>query len=618
MNHLAPPLRIQLLDSDPATAERVRHLLEAGGLACAITLIGSAENSLAQSRDPDGGVAGEIGDAMDLGARRQAEDALALHRLAMEASSVSMAIADAVAPDLPPIYVNPAIERYEFMVNAVGEMMSVINREHCYEAVNDQWCVMFGRKRESVIGEPLAEVWGDAMDTEAIAASVEQCFSEGYPVSLQARLKLPRSGERECTITYYPYHAPSGEVAHVVEVTRDVTEQVRAERALQASETRLRTVLESVVDGIIVIDERGAIESFNPAAERIFGYRAEEVLGRNVSLLMPEPYASAHDGYIHNYLETGHKRIIGIGREVTGRRKDGGSFPMDLAVNAMAVGEMRYFTGIVRDITERKRIEWEMVRALEAAEAASRAKSEFLSSMSHELRTPMNAILGFAQLLELDRGLAVEQADSVQEILKAGRHLLELIKELLDLSRIESGNLSLGMEPVALVELIEECAALVESGASRRGLALHRDTAPCQGRWVRADRLRLKQALINLLSNAVKYNREGGSVRIACDFTSPGRVRLTVSDTGMGIAADKLAELFTPFNRLGLEAGPIEGCGIGLVISKRLVEMMGGEIGVDSRPGQGCAFWIELAESAPPQPARPDPAGHRPAGDERS
>jgi PAS domain S-box-containing protein len=354
-----------------------------------------------------------------------------------------------------------------------------------------------------------------------------------------------------------------------------------------------------VVDGIIVIDERGAIESFNTAAEHIFGYLAKEVLGRNVNMLMPEPFQSAHDGYLRSYLETGRQRIIGIGREVTGRRKDGSTFPMDLAVNPVFVGDKRCFTGIVRDISERKRMELELIQALEAAIAGSRAKSEFLSSMSHELRTPLNAILGFGQLLEMDQTLATEQVDNAHEIVKAGRHLLTLINEVLDLARIESGKLTLSMEPVQLVELIEECAAMVESGAIRQGLAFHRDMAHCQERWVRADRLRLKQVLINLISNAIKYNREGGSVQITCESKSNGLVRLAVTDTGPGIPEDKLAELFTPFNRLGLEAGSIEGSGIGLVISKRLVEMMGGEIGVDSQPGQGCTFWMELAETEP-------------------
>jgi len=630
----------------------------------------------------------------DMSDRLKVDDTLALHKRAMEASSVGIVIADAQAPDLPLIYVNPAferitgyaaaealgrncrflqgpereqpaleairaalrtgtegrsllrnyrkdgtpfwnelvitpvrdgigrlthfigiqqdvtdrkeveavLERYAFMVNAVDEMMSVVSREHRYEAVNDQWCVMLGRRREEVIGASIAQVWGEKVYRESIAPLIEQCFSEGYPVSTQARVNLPGVGERECAITYYPYHAPAGKVAHAVVVTRDITEQVHAKLALQASESRLRTVLDSMVDGVIVIDERGTIESFNPAAERLFGYRADEVTGRNVSLLMPEPHAAAHDGYLRRYLETGEARIIGVGREVTGRRRDGSTFPMDLAVNPMASGGRRCFVGVVRDISARKAVELELVHALETAQVASRAKSEFLSSMSHELRTPMNAILGFAQLLHMDRGLGDEQKDNVAEILKAGRHLLALINEVLDLSRIESGKLALSMEPVALMDLVEECAALVESGAVRQGLSLERDLAQCEHRWVRADRLRLKQVLINLLSNAVKYNRRGGQVRITCGFATPGWVRLSVSDTGLGIPEDRQAELFTAFNRLGREnSTTIEGSGIGLVISKKLVELMGGEIGMESRPDWGSTFWVELAESPPLQ-----------------
>ncbi len=635
----------------------------------------------------------------DMSDRLKIDDTLALHKRAMEASSVGILIADAQAPDLPLIYVNPAferitgyaaaealgrncrflqgperdqpaleairaalrtgteghgllrnfrkdgtpfwnelvitpvrdgigrlthfigvikditerkeaeaaLERYEFMVNAVGEMMTVVSPEHRYEAVNDQWCVMLDRRRDEVIGAPLAEIWGEKAYLESIAPPIEQCFNEGYPVSIRASISLPRIGERVCAITYYPYHAPSGEVAHVVVVTRDITDQVRAELALQASESRLRTVLDSMVDGVIVIDEQGIIESFNPAAEAIFGYRPEEAMGQNVKLLMPEPDALSHDGHLRRHRETGKASIIGVGREVTGRRKDGTTFPMDLAVSTMASGGRRCFVGVARDISERKAVELELVHALETAQVASRAKSEFLSSMSHELRTPMNAILGFAQLLHMDRGLGDEQTDNVAEILKAGRHLLALINEVLDLSRIESGKLSLSMEPVALVDLIGECAALVESGAVRQGLALERDIGECENRWARADRLRLKQVLLNLLSNAVKYNRQGGRVRIECGFPTPGRVRLSVSDTGLGIPEDMQAELFTAFHRLGRESSNIEGTGIGLVISKKLVELMGGDIGMESRPGRGSTFWVELAESPPlPQPGDPD------------
>ncbi len=488
-----------------------------------------------------------------------------------------------------------ALERYEFMVNAVGEMMTVIDRQHRYEAVNDRWCEIVGWRREDAIGTHLSQIWGAERYAAAIAPRIEQCFKEGVPVALQDTVDLPHGGKRECAITYYPYREPSGKVAHVVVVTRDITEQVVSERALQASETRLRTVLDSMLDGVIVIDAQGAIESFNPAAERIFGYQGAEVAGRNVKMLMPEPYRSAHDGYLQRYLVTGETHIIGIGREVTGLRKDGRTFPMELAVNAMNCGGRRCFVGVIRDISARKQTELELVQALEAAQAGSRAKSEFLSSMSHELRTPMNAILGFAQLLDIDPALGPEQADSVREILKAGGHLLELINEVLDLSRIEAGKLSLNMEPVALLKLVDQCVAMMEGEAQRQGLTLARDDQACSGYWVVADPLRLKQVLLNLLSNAIKYNLEGGEVRIECRGAAPGRIRLAVIDTGLGIPQEKQADLFSAFQRLGREHSGIEGTGIGLAISKRLVALMGGKIGMESMPGQGSTFWVELA-----------------------
>lgn len=387
----------------------------------------------------------------------------------------------------------------------------------------------------------------------------------------------------------------------------------RRQAALRAMALQ-HAILTSASFSIIATDEKGIIQLFNVGAERMLGYPAAEVVNSFNPSDMHEPReviarAKALSVEFSTPIAPGFEALVfkasrGIEDvyELTYICKDGTRFPAVVSITALRDdhGAIIGYLLIVTNNSARKRIESELNEAMAAAEKANHAKTEFLSGMSHELRTPLNAILGFTQLMESGTPAPTpSQKRNLDQILKAGWYLLELINEILDLALIESGKVTLSREPVSLVEVMLECRAMIEPQARKRGIGMTfpRFEVPY---FVKADRTRVKQVLINLLFNAVKYNRPGGSVVVQCTSSAPDAIRISVRDTGMGLTAEQLAQLFQPFNRLGKEAGAEEGTGIGLVVTKRLVELMGGAIGVNSAVGVGSVFWIELSRTDAP------------------
>ena len=394
-------------------------------------------------------------------------------------------------------------------------------------------------------------------------------------------------------------------------VISDVTGRRQSEAARHTSEARLSGLVYSVLDAIIAIDANHCVILFNPAAERMFGLTAGEVLGSNFERLIPSRFHAACNEQIRKYEHTKFSaRSVGNTGEIFGLRADGSEFPIDASIAQVEVHGEKMFTVTVRDVSERERL-YQMLqersvaieRAKSVAEKANRAKSEFLSSMSHELRTPLNAILGFAQLMESAAPPPTpSQKGRIEHILRAGWYLLELVNEILDLALIDSGKLSLSMEPLSLAAVMLECQALIVPQAQKRGISITFPPFKIPY-FVDGDRTRVKQVLVNLLSNAIKYNKADGTVVVDCIANFPGRIRIDVTDTGAGLPPEKVAQLFQPFNRLGKEHSVEEGTGIGLVMTKRLVELMGGDIGVESTVGEGSVFWFELNLSAEPQAA---------------
>ena len=368
------------------------------------------------------------------------------------------------------------------------------------------------------------------------------------------------------------------------ELTNVLSDLFDANESLQESEQRIRSVHDTVSDGIITIDEQGLIESINPAVEMIFGYTQQELLGKNVRILMPDPDRSKHGQYLERYMNTGEARVIGIGREVTGLRKDSSTFPLDLSIGEIRLGETRLFTGVVRDITERKKVE--------------QMKNEFIAVVSHELRTPLTSILGSLEILKTGVvGDLGEEAMMIVNIsFQSSQRLVRLINEILDIEKLESKKSDLVLEPFDLPAMVK---VVIESSlgfGEKEGVSFAFRNY-IEGVRVNGDRDKLMQVLTNLLSNAAKFSPPGSEVEVSI-LRKEGNIRVAVKDRGIGIPEDFHARIFQKFSQVdSTDTRGKGGTGLGLAICKTIMEKHNGSIGFDSKTGRGSTFYFDLPEA---------------------
>ena len=474
-----------------------------------------------------------------------------------------------------------------------------------------------GLPPEDFLAQPaLLRTMVDPADREGWDAALAGLGPETPSAQVVFRVMAPGGGRRWLHGRYQLVIRGEDGQPVIDGIVADITERRVAELAVAGSEARLRAIFETVGDSIVTIDRFGFIEGVNPATCHLFGYEADEMIGRNVTMLMPASLRAAHDGHLRRYLETGMAKVIGIGREVACLRRDGTEFPAELSVGVLRLGdESVSFLGVIRDITERKRTQDALQAAKDEAEAAGNAKAEFLAVMSHEIRTPLNGVLGMIGLLE-DVELPEESRRYIDAARRSSEALLTILNDILDFSKMEAGRLTLVVEPLDIAGLVGDVLEELGAQAREKAIFLDAEIVPGVPARIRGDEGRVRQVLLNLVSNALKFTHSGG-VRVRVEGEG-GKVRVSVIDSGIGIPEDAQKRLFNRFSQVDSSTSRrYGGTGLGLAIARKLVTMMEGEIGIVSTPGAGSTFWFTLpgeavavSESPSPRPAAAE--GRRP------
>jgi PAS domain S-box-containing protein len=456
---------------------------------------------------------------------------------------------------------------------------------------DETYCIFGLEPEESIVAFDRFQKLIHPEDREMVMQAVTKALKGGPRYDAEYRIIRPDGELRFVHSQGDVVRDESGQPRRMFGTAQDITERKHAEEALRKAEQKYRAIFEDAIEGIFQTTPDGKYLSVNPALARMYGYDSPEELITTVSDIGQIVYVNPERRNEFKALieAQGYAELF----EYEVYRKDRSK--IWLSENARAVrdasGVIQYYEGTVEDITQRKRVE--------EVERANKAKSEFLSRVSHELRTPLNAILGFGQLLERQNPTET-QRPRLRHILNAGKHLLELINEVLDISRIESGRMQLSIEPVCVADALTEALDLMRPLAAERSIQLSMAASLDRSVFVLADRQRFKQVLLNLLTNGVKYTPISGAVSVSYSSNGNNNVRMLVHDTGPGIPNEKLQRLFTPFERLGAEQSNVEGTGLGLALSQRLMQAMGGSIGVDSTVDKGSTFWLELPRTNSP------------------
>jgi len=507
--------------------------------------------------------------------------------------------------------------KMEMALGSIAEAIVWTDREGKIQWCNKSFDLLIGKPHITILGQSLEKIL--LLERNGLAVS-----GEDSPFWTLAQKRLFSTSIFEYHTTSGPiYLEVSGNSAQTgasediyIFTLRDVTDLTKSQGELKEAKEllefrveertgqlleisdRYKNILIEAVDAIITINQNGLIESFNPSAERIFGYIAQEVLGKNITYIMPSPHKEMHDKYLDNYIQTGIKKIIGIGREVTGVHRNGKKIPLYLAVSEVKTNGKSIFTGILRDISQQKKAEKALQLSKDGAEAANRAKSSFLANMSHEIRTPMNAVLGFSEILSTlvtDR----VQRQYLGSIRTAGKSLLTIINDILDLSKVEAGKLDIHLELFNLRALFNEIKVIFQTEAEKKGLEIILDVDPKTPPNLMLDEIRLRQILINLVGNAIKFTHKGYiklSARI--DNDNKGGIfdlSISVEDTGTGIRQSNQKMIFEAFQQQEVDAKNVTGgTGLGLTITKRLVEMMKGKVTLKSQVNKGSLFTVNF------------------------